>query len=302
MTINQLLVRHIELRTAVGGYTTTRYGRSLKDHFGGDFGSVRADALNFEDVALWVKQMQNKGLAPKTVKNHFGFLSAAMKTAVRLGIRTDNPCTGVRLPNSQSIEAPVRIIKRAEWDAIIANTPDHYRPFFGFLRVTGMRFSEATALNGSDFDFTHVPPLVHVTKAWKMDERNESFVGPPKTAKSRRDIALTALLTEEMKPLVLAAGNGLVFRNTLGGRILSSAIHKVWGPACLKAGFTNDNKPRLHDCRHTSASMFLHGGADLHALSRRLGHQNITMTAGVYGHLMPEEHQRLAEIGDAVFQ
>jgi integrase len=301
VTVRDALERHIELRTAVSGYTRTRYGRSLSHHFEGELGATLIEELNHEGVVDWVLLMQKK-LAPKTVSNYFGFLSSAMKTSIRLGLRTDNPCYGVRLPSSNSIEAPVRVITRDEWARILMNLDPHYRPFFQFLLVTGMRFSEATALTGSDFEYTDSPVLVNVSKAWKEDGRGNQVVGPPKTTSSRRKIALSSRMAGALVPLVREAGTGLVFRNKVGRQILSSAAHKNWSPACYAAGFTEENKPRIHALRHTSSSMFLQGGADMHSLSKRLGHKDIRMTVNVYGHLLPEEHREMAEIADAIFE
>ncbi|MHA7240010.1 tyrosine-type recombinase/integrase [Arthrobacter sp. TMS1-12-1] len=300
-TLRDLLEKHIELRTAVGGYSLTRYAQSLDLHFDGDAGRTRVKDIDFEWVVTWIHSMSAKGLAPKTVRNYFGFLSAAFKTAIRLGWRRDNPCHGVRLPGSSSIEAPVRIISRDEWGRIVGHIDPHYLLFFEFLRVTGMRLGEATALRGSDFEYAGETVLVNVSKAWKRDGQGGRVVGPPKTASSKRKVALNSSMAGKMAPLVGAAGESLVFLNKVERPIQSSAIHKHWGPACLAAGFTEANKPRIHDIRHTSSSMFLQAGADMHSLSRRLGHKDIKMTVNVYGHLMPEEHRRMAEIADAIF-
>lgn len=300
-TLKDLLEKHVELRTAVGGYSLTRYARSLDLHFGGNVGAARVKDIDFEWVVTWVHSMSAKGLAPKTVRNYFGFLSAALKTAIRLGWRRDNPCHGVRLPGSSSIEAFVRVISRDQWDRIVRNVDPHYLVFFQFLRVTGVRLGEATALRGTDFDYAGDTVLVNVSKAWKRDGQGGRVVGPPKTASSRRKVALNASLARMMVPLVVAAGEGMVFLNKVGRPIQSSALHKHWGPACIAAGFTNENKPRIHDIRHTSSSMFLQGGADMHSLSKRLGHKDIRMTVNVYGHLMLEEHRKMADIADQLF-
>ncbi|MDN4611069.1 tyrosine-type recombinase/integrase [Arthrobacter burdickii] len=261
VTVRDALERHIELRTAVGDYTLKRYATSLDRHFAGELGPTLIADLDYEGVVYWVRVLQSLGLAPKTVRNYFGFLSSAMKTAVRLSLRADNPCYGIPLPSSDSVEAAVRVITRDEWARIYANLDPHYRPFFQFLLVTGMRFSEATALTGSDFNYSDSPVLVNVSKAWKEDGLGNQVLGPPKTTSSRRKIALSSRMAGELVPLVREAGAGLVFRNKVSGQIMSSAAHKNWSPACYAAGFTKENKPRIHALRHTSSSMFLQGGA-----------------------------------------
>ncbi|RJU01966.1 site-specific integrase [Arthrobacter frigidicola] len=294
-TLAESMRAHVDQLIGVGPGTLKRYRTSIDQHFS-RLGLIKTARLTQADIKHWVQEMEANGYTAKTILNHKGFLAAALNTAVNHQIISHNPAKGVKVGAGMAHEEPIRYITGDQWKLIIENMAPHYRPFFQFLLATGMRFGEATALVASDFDLTQQPALVRVSKAWKENGSGGHVLGPPKTRKGRRTVSVPGATVELILPLIQQAGTGLVFTNTLGGRILSSAAHKIWGPACLKAGFTAENKPRIHDIRHTSASILLRQGLDMYQLSRRLGHANIQMSIDKYSDLMPDAHFNSADI------
>jgi integrase len=306
ITFDELFEEHLNQLTDVGPYQMKRYRSAYRDHFG-SLATRTVKGITRSDVTAWINEMRKKPgryggpITAKTIANHHGLLSAAMTTAVISGYRADNPCKGVKLPKSTHTEEVIRFMTRAEWDAIMGHMDAHYRPFFHFLVGTGLRFGEATALTARDFDLDGVTPSVKVTKAWKEDEDRGYYIGPPKTKKSRRTVSLAPYTVEVVRPLVEAAGDGYVFKLKRGGCIRSGALYnRAWEPALLKAGYTKTTKakdgvpgvvgnmPRVHDCRHTSASWLVAAGMEIFALSRRLGHESVTTTMDRYSHLLPD--------------
>lgn len=289
-TVREMILKHIDLLTGAGPYQIKRYRKSVDHHFSGTLGNLRVATLKHADIVAWIRVMQAKNLSAKTIANHHGLLSAAMKTAVQQEIRETSPCAGVKLPKDTNPDEVMRFMTHEEWGRIMEHIDSHYEPFFQFLLGTGLRFSEATALQGSDFKLDGNPPTVRVSKAWKEDGDGKFYVGPPKTKKARRTVSMAPSTVFLVRPLVESAGSGLVFKNKQGNPIRSSLAHKVWGPACLGAGYTEANKPRIHDVRHSSASYLAHAGMDIFQLSHRLGHASITVTMDRYSHLLPEAH------------
>ena len=96
-TVLEAISEHNELLNGVGADTRSHYRQQLATHIAPVIGSYPVSALTYRHVAGWVRAMTTKGLAPKTVANVHGLLSAAMTTATRLGYRTDNPYVGVEL-------------------------------------------------------------------------------------------------------------------------------------------------------------------------------------------------------------
>ena len=154
-SVSENLTKHIEMLTRAGPDQIKRYTNAVKNHFGGKFGKMPVAAVEHEDIVAWVKMMQaktykGKPLSAKTIANHHGLLSASMETAVRLKRRGDNPCKGVQLPRDESIKEKMHFMTAAESLAIVQAHPVRYQPLMAFLRATGARFGEATALNQGD--------------------------------------------------------------------------------------------------------------------------------------------------------
>lgn len=59
---------------------------------------------------------------------------------------------------------------------------------------------------------------------------------------------------------------------------------------------TGFKKIRFHDLRHTAATNLINKGANIHSISKRLGHANITTTMNIYGHYLEEADQRIADM------
>ena len=73
----------------------------------------------------------------------------------------------------------------------------------------------------------------------------------------------------------------------------------MWWPALESAGIPRS--VRIHDLRHTCASMLIARGAHAKAIQQHLGHSSITVTFDVYGHLLPDEQDRIAAALDQTY-
>jgi integrase len=308
-TVAEHMVRHIEMLTRAGEDQIKRYTNAITNHFGGRLGKLPVAAVEHEDVVLWVKYMQgktykDKPLSAKTIANHHGLLSASMETAVRLRLRGDNPCKGVQLPRDESITEKMHFMTAAESLAVVQAHPARYQPLMAFLRGTGARFGEATALLGRDFQLDVQQPTVRIEKAWKRDRNDRFYVGPPKTKKSRRTVSLSPSLVTAVRPWVEAAGpEGLVFTTSYGGPIRHSTFYEFWETALTSLGYgKSGERPRIHDMRHTHASLMLGAGMSPFELSRRLGHESIQTTVDRYSHLVPDAQFRAAEMAERALE
>lgn len=290
-TVTRMIEDHIELLTDADGYTVRRYKGNLRCHIADGLGQMDATEVEYRDIAKWIKSMQAKGLASKTIANVHGLISAAFNSMVREKKRSDNPCKGVSLPKSKHTEETATFLTHDEWVRVSAELTDPYKAFFTFLVQTGLRFSEATALEARDFVVTPTgQQVVNVVRAWTRDEENVAYIGPPKTKQSKRSVALTAATGTSVRPLVSAAAKsgGFVFLNTAGTHIDHRRAWGVWDLAVMKAQAKGlAKRPRIHDLRHTNASWLLHAGLDIYLLQKHLGHRSITTTLDRYSHLLP---------------
>jgi integrase len=286
-TLVELMADHIRHLTDVGPYTIEKYESYIRNYFSGVTGDLKAASISHRDVVAWIRYMQSKKLSAKTIKNVHGFLSATMNTAVRDGIRQDNPCKGVKLPKETSHEEKATFLTLEEWQKLYDCIDPFYQPFYAFLIGTGLRFSEATALKAEDFHLNIETPVVRVAKAWKQDGQGGYYLGRPKTAAGVRSVSLAPSTLRAVLPLIERAGDGLVFTTKQGMMMTHQNMdNRAWRPAKMRAGLGKN--VRTHDLRHTHASLMISQGFDMHKLMARLGHTSIQMTIDLYSHIMPD--------------
>jgi integrase len=133
----------------------------------------------------------------------------------------------------------------------------------------------------------------------------------PKTAKGRRLIALspsTALVLQELKEKAKAEhifmgtvlkDNDLVFSHTNGEPLLPDSISQAWRRLAKHLGFIGI---RLHDARHTHASLMLKQGIHPKIVQERLGHASIQITLDTYSHVAPGLQEAAANKFDEMFR
>ena len=295
-TVKQTINEYIDQTTGASPYTIKKYQDNVRLHFSGRLGNLKTQTLKPVDITRWVKEVEASGKAPKTIANLHGLLSAAMNMAVRDGLIDRNPCRGIKLPKAHHAGDDNTMVTMEDWLRIRDNMDPFFHPFFDLLVGTGLRFSEATALKAEDFKLNGRPPTVRVNKAHKMSgEGAGRYVGAPKTRKGKRTVSLAPSTVEAVRPVVEAAGDGLVFKMRQGGVLTwSSCYQRAWDPARSKAAL--DKRVTIHSLRHLHAAMMLGAGMDMYDLSRRLGHENISVSVDLYSHLLPDAQWKGANI------
>lgn len=280
-------------------------------------------------------------LSPKTIRNIHGLLYTLMQFLVDAEVpkRAKNPCKGTSLPSMDDGEGDEEMcfldveeyaLLRAQFDDVQA------RDLADFLYGTGLRFSEATALQVRDFDVEGRRPGFRVRRAWKQAENGRYYLGPPKTKSSLRWVGLTDQQVEAVRPrLAGRREKDLIFTGPTGGRWTHSTFFTGrWRPAVYRAvrcvqcrgedyaagigrrgpstltapqivwcGHEGQlqEPPRVHDLRHSHVAALIASGAHLLSVSRRLGHKGIEITYNRYGHLVEEvEDDMIARLGSTL--
>jgi len=232
-------------------------------------------------------------LAPKTVRNIHIALRRSLADATRLGLVSRNVAALVKPP------APVRH-DLVTWTAGEVRTflgaveGDRLAPAYRLLASTGMRRGEALGLHWSNVDLDASRIVVNRS----LTLVNEELVwASPKTARSRRTLSLdpetVAVLRAHRRRQLeerLSAGeawqdNDLVFCNEDGSALHPSRFTRRFVTACERAGVP---KIRLHDLRHTWATLALQAGIHPKVVSERPGHATTGITLDIYSHVQPE--------------
>jgi integrase len=164
------------------------------------------------------------------------------------------------------------------------------KPFFLFL-FTGLRRNEALALRWTDIDL--LGAQLSVNRTMQFIHNQVSFK-PPKTKTSRRSIALTPAtctvlrlhrekqnMIRQQTGLEPVTDNDLVFCQYEGNPYLPNSITHAWIKLTRRCGLGGI---RLHDARHTHASLLLKQGIHPKVVQERLGHAGIAITLDLYSH------------------
>lgn len=175
-------------------------------------------------------------------------------------------------------------------------TPEEYKIFsdhikgnielytaFEMLFYTGMRKGELLALTLNDIDFTQRTISINKTLAYVDGDYINQL---PKTQKSNRTIDVPDFLLAEIKTYI-----SRLYKPDPEHRLFIRS--RVWlGEAITRTCNKIDLKPiRVHDLRHSHASMLIDLGANPLMIAERLGHEDVKMTMNTYAHLF-KSHQK----------
>jgi integrase len=280
----------INARQRADERTKDDYKRLLINHVNPMIGNVPVDRIDRFQVSAISDRMTAAGRSPKTVSNVHALLSSILSDAVTDRIIDRNPAVGAmpQLPDSKTEE--MVFLSPVEFAVLLEQIQGwREKALVQMLAGTGLRWSEATALQVHDLDLD-VRQAVDVRRAWKR--RGSTFIlGSPKTNRSRRSLGLSHELVMALAPLTAGRDPGEFLFTTTQGHVVrhNNFFNRVWKPAVIDARHAGLSKaPRIHDLRHTHASWLIAEKVSLPAIQRRLGHESITTTIDRYGHLAPE--------------
>ena len=220
-------------------------------------------------------------------------LSAVLSQAVEDGILPANPAfrMGRHLRKGDEPRREVHPLTWEDADNFLSTIKQHWPDFYAFFLCalrTGLRLGELCALQWGDVDFTN-----------RFIEVQRNLVsGKLTTTKNhtRRRVDMSAHLTEiferrlvAAKAAALKAGKSeplpWIFPNGEGEPHDGDNLRRrVFQPALTKAKL---HQVRIHDLRHTFASLLIQQGESLAYVRDQLGHSSIQITVDVYGHLVP---------------
>lgn len=275
-------------------------------------GHVRLQALEPMDIEKFYARLladghrYGGGLAPKTVRNVHIALRRSLADAQRFGLVERNVAALVKPP------VPTRP-ELTTWTADDVRTfldsvdGDRNAVAYRLLATTGMRRGEALGLHWSYVDLDTGRVVVNRSLTVVNDELMWST---PKTARSRRTLALdpetvawlrahrVRQFEERASAGVLWHDSDLVFCDEIGRELHPDRFTRAFGAAVKRAGV---KRIRLHDLRHTWATLALQAGIHPKVVSERLGHATTSVTLDIYSHVQPEMDAHAASVVAELF-
>lgn len=309
MTVQNLFDEYIEVKSHEVRESSLRVSNYiLTSHVLPFLGKYRLERLNNTVLQNWKNDISSKDYSITTQKNIYREFRAMLNWAVKMEYLVKNPLTKIGNFKDPYFEKPEeklqyytpnqfkKYIKKAreyaETDGTI--TSWGYYVFFAIAFYTGMRKGEINALKWSDID----GDIIHVRRSIAQKLKGEDRETPPKNRTSYRDL-------QAPQPLVKILNEHQHRQQQING--YSEDFRVCGATRCLRdSSLDNKNKKfaeaaklphiRIHDFRHSHASLLANEGINIQEIARRLGHSKIEITWNTYSHLYPREEERAVQI------
>ena len=249
------------------------------------------------------------GLAPRSVASCRRVLSQVLKDAVRWGLLIRNPMDAVDPPRVVDAEMVTWSDTQAR-SFLDAVASDRLYAMWVLFLTTGVRRGELAGLRWGDVELDRATMAI-VRNRVSAGRGKAVSTHQPKTRRGRRNVALDVTSVEVLRAHRAAqfeerlrlgpawVDSGYVFCGIDG-----AALHPDTITATFKSIIRNLDVPqiRLHDLRHTSATLALKAGIHPKVVSERLGHATVSITLDLYSHVLDGMQAEAAEqIGAVVF-
>lgn len=296
----------IYARHAVGEKTLYDYENMIKGHIlTHPIAAVPLQKLTPQHVEAFKSDKAAAGTGARTQEMCYMRISQMLDHAVKLDLIPRNVAKQVQPPRVPKREMQTWNAEQARRFLAVA-AECSYGPLWLVYLGTGMRRGEALGLRWKDVDFER--GTLSVCQTVGMVRGTPKTKPMPKNDSSRRTIAVDPAIMEalgahrarqeEHKRTARAwAENELVFPSAVGTPINPNNLARGYLQLVERAGVP---RIRIHDTRHTHVTLAVLAGAQLGAVSKRVGHARTSTTADLYAHVLPEMHAEVATRINAV--
>jgi integrase len=304
--------RWLPAMEATGKRATTMrsYHMHVDQHIAPRIGSQRLQAVSGDMLnALYAELLATGrsdgrgGLSPATVRRVHAVMTKALSDAVRWSLLVRNPAKAADPPKAKGSGNGGHDTWTADQLATFLRfvAEDRLSPLWRLLATTGMRRGEAVGLRWDDVDLSSARVAIRQSI---VAVGYEPQLSGPKTARGRRSVALDRKTVASLRAWRaqqarerLALGpawveTGLVFTREDGTGWHPDRISKLFNRHVARAGL---KRIRLHDLRHTYATLGLAAGVHPKLMSERLGHSTVSFTLDTYTASVPELDHDVAE-------
>lgn len=309
MTIAELLTFWLDQhRHNIRPATNQQYTNLVNAHLIPSLGSVALQKLSPAHLAAMYaekrvsgRRIGTGGLAPRTVRHLHVVMHEALDFAVKMQLVSRNVTDAVDAPRFSRKEMTTWTPEHIRMFLVTA-AGDTYSPIWILYVTTGLRRGEALGLRWRDVDFA--TGRLQVAQS-VVDVGGHVHIQEPKTNAARRSVHLSPacmdalaehrnrqprrLPTEPNHDLIFTTGDG----KPIQPRVLARAFDVLQAKAKVP-------RIRLHDLRHTHASLLFNDGKNIKMISQRLGHSDVGITLSVYAHLAHDAQDEAADSIDGL--
>jgi integrase len=264
-------------------------------------GSVKLGSLSPAHVQGAYAALLRRGLSARSVHHAHAVLHRALKQAVLWNLIPRNPTEAASRP--RPVRTEMKTLNEREVRQLFESSEEErFHALWVVLATTGIRLGEALGLKWDDADLSS--GRLTVRRCLQRQRGKGLVFVEPKTSRSRRTIHLApgaiSALTRHKRVVQaqerLRAGevwqeHGLVFATEIGRPLEGSHVNQRFHRALMGAGLPD---LRVHDLRHTAATLLLTRGVHPKIVQEMLGHSTITLTLDTYSHVAPALHAEAA--------
>ena len=306
MTVTELFEEYMKARSQeIRPTTLDKMRRNLELAVLPIIGKYKISRLNAQIMQEWKNTIGDRGLKLSTKRNYFKHLNTMLTYAVKREYIHRNPLELVGNFVSTEFTPPEEKIQYYTVEEYMrfarvarAHTQTFadfaYYVFFSIAFYTGMRKGEINALRWSDVEGN----ILHIRRSVSQKIKGEYVETLPKTKASYRDLQIP-------QPLIAILAEHKV--RQMADPRFDESYRVCGGIKCLSdTGIENRNKQygraaglhhiRIHDFRHTHATLLVNEGINIQEIARRLGHDDVQVTWQTYAHLYPREEERAVAI------
>ena len=259
------------------------------------FGNKRVNDITAADIRQWQNELIKMGYSPTYLKTINNQLSAIFNYAVRYYDLKSNPCAKAGSMGKSKAEE-MDFWTGEEFRKFIDSVMNKRLSYMAFMTLywTGMRMGELLALNPKDIDLEK--RTISITKSYQRLGKKD-VITPPKTPKSKRVITIPEFLAADIKDHIDS-----LYELQENDRLFP--ITKYYLEHEMQRGIKESGvkRIRVHDLRHSHASMLIELGFSPLEIANRLGHEKVETTLNTYAHLYPNKQTKLAERLDSEYR
>ena len=259
------------------------------------FGDKRVNDITAADIRQWQNELIKMGYSPTYLKTINNQLSAIFNYAVRYYDLKSNPCEKAGSMGKSKAEE-MDFWTGEEFRKFIDSVMNKRLSYMAFMTLywTGMRLGELLALNPKDVDLKK--RTISITKSYQRLGKKD-VITPPKTPKSKRVITIPEFLAADIKDYMDS-----LYDLQEDDRLFP--ITKYYLEHEMQRGIKESGvkRIRVHDLRHSHASMLIELGFSPLEIANRLGHEKVETTLNTYAHLYPNKQTKLAERLDSEYR
>ncbi|MDP9371051.1 MAG: site-specific integrase [Chloroflexota bacterium] len=269
-------------------YTVKNYSIYVRRHIIPKLGKIKLAQLQPAHVQGLYAAMQQRGLAPKTIRNAHGVLRTALGKAVAWGLVPRNVAALAAPPKAPSPEFRTLTVEEAK-RIDRATQGNRWAPMLLLALTTGLRQGELLGLKWGDIDFA-----AGVLQVRRQYERDGTFSTPKASSQRRLDLAQAELRAFAIQREAQERDRerwgdryieqDLVFATHQGRPLMHRNVFREFKRLLKKADLPG---VRFHDLRHTNATLMLGQGVHPKVVQERLGHSQVGITLNIYSHVLP---------------